>query len=552
VWNSPDQHSATSSISYVTGSHNIKTGILYAWGNNPSVSDMNGDLYQLYQGGTLVGNQYTLGAPRQVRVYNTPFARNPQLDANIGIFAQDQWAYHKFTFNYGIRWEYLEESLPAQDREAGRFAPAAHYDPIDCDTIKGLTCWKSWAPRLGVAYDVFGNGRTALKASFGKYMTPDVSTMVNLFNPIATFTDTRTWNDTNGDDIAQDEEIGPSNNPNFGKITNRTLDPNFTREYNYQYSAGLQHELRPGTAVNFNWYRRTLRNTAFTLNRAVDPVADWTTTSVVNPLDGENITVYQINQNKNGIAPDLYLTNMTDTGLRANVYNGFELGVNSRLPRRILVFGGWQVERTVDRDCTINTASASATLNSPNTRRFCDQFGDSYQELGQNASVPYQHGFKFNANVPVVWGIETSASFQSYPGTIKQAGGGVNWTITRGSTRYPNDCAVAGCTPGAIVLPSRYAGDPSVRLELASPGTRYQPHYSQLDFGVRRNFRVSKATVQAQLDLFNATNSNAVLSEGTALTTTVAPFLSSDPAAGGVPFTILQPRLIRIGAQIKF
>ena len=181
---------------------------------------------------------------------------------------------------------------------------------------------------------MFGNGRTTLKASFGKYLTPDVSTFVNLFNPIATFTDTRTWTDTNGDDIAQDSEIGPSNNPNFGRITNRTLDPEFTREYNYQYSAGVQHELRPGTAVSFNWYRRTLHNTAFTTNRAVDPMGDWTTTSVVNPLDGEVITAYQINQNKNGIAPDLYLTNMTDTDLRANVYNGFELGMNSRLRPR--------------------------------------------------------------------------------------------------------------------------------------------------------------------------------------------------------------------------
>jgi hypothetical protein len=273
---------------------------------------------------------------------------------------------------------------------------------------------------------------------------------------------------------------------------------------------------------------------------------------VVNPLDGEVITAYQINQNKNGIAPDLYLTNMTDTDLRANVYNGFELGMNSRLPRRILVFGGWQMERTIDRDCTMNTANASATLNSPNTLRFCDQFGDSNQNLGRSATIPYQHGFKFNANVPVAYGVEMSASFQSYPGTIKQTAGGVNWTITRGSTRYPNDCAVPGCTPGAIVLPSRYAGDPSIRLELASPGTRYTPHYSQLDFGVRRNFRIWKTDVQAQVDLFNATNSNVVLSEGTALTTTVQPFLSSDPEAGGVPFTILQPRLIRIGAQIRF
>ena len=243
---------------------------------------------------------------------------------------------------------------------------------------------------------------------------------------------------------------------------------------------------------------------------------------------------------------------MTDTGLRRNVYNGFEVGLNARLPRRILVFGGWQMEHSIDRDCTTNTANASATLNSPNTLRFCDQFGDLYQSLGASASIPFQHGFKFNGNVPLWYGVEVSASLQSYAGTIKSGGGGVSWAITRGSTRYPNDCTVPGCTSGAIVLPSRFAGDPAITLQLAPPGTRYEPRSNQIDFGVRRTFRFNRTTVQAQIDLFNALNANPILSEGTALSTAVVPFLSSDARAGGTPFTILQPRLIRIGAQIKF
>jgi len=557
----PDQHSSVASVSYVTGSHNVKTGLLYAWGDNPYSADMNGDLYQIYQGGTFANGVYKIGRPVQVRVYNTPLQRASDLKANVGIYAQDQWALHRFTLSYGLRYEYLNEQVPAQQRDAGRFSPAASYGAITCQTMPGMTCWSSWSPRLGAVYDVFGDGKTAVKASFGKYMTPDVSTFSTLFNPVATFTDTRTWTDTdlagrnlptNGDGIAEDNEIGPSNNPNFGRITNRSLDPNFSREYNLQYSAGVQHELRPGTAVSFNWYRRQLFNTSYTRNRAVDPVADWTTTSIVNPLDGSPITVFQINQNKNGLAPDLYVSNTTDTSLRQNTFNGFEASVNARLPRRTIVFGGWTAERVVDTDCTMN-ATGSSTLNSPNNLRFCDQSGATYQNLGQNASIPYLHTFKLNANVPLWYGVEISASLQSYPGAIKAATGGVSWTIARGSTRYPTDCAVPGCTPGAIVLPSRFAGDPSVIVQLASPGTRYEPRWNQTDFGVRRTFRLPHGVVlQGQVDIFNLFNSNAVLSEGTAMSTLVTPFLSADPNSGGTPLTILNPRLVRLAAQFRF
>ena len=310
------------------------------------------------------------------------------------------------------------------------------------------------------------------------------------------------------------------------------------------------HQLWPGTAINVSWFRRQIFNTPYTRNRVVDPATDWTTTSIVNPLDGQPVTVYQINQNKNGLAPDLYMTNVTDTSRRQNTFNGFEVSMNARLPRRTVVFGGWTTERVVDIDCTMNTAG---TLNNPNTLRFCDQSGATHQNLGQNASIPFLHAFKLNANVPLWYDFEVSASLQSYPGTIKAAAGGVSWTIARGATRYPTDCSVPGCTPGAVVLPSRFAGDPAVVVQLASPGTRYQPRWNQLDFGVRRAFRLSRGVVvQGQIDLFNALNSNAVLSEGTALTTLVAPYLSSDPSAGGTPITILQPRIVRIGAQFRF
>src|SRR4029079_5358080 len=193
-----------------------------------------------------------------------------------------------------------------------------------------------------------------------------------------------------------------------------------------------------------------------------------------------------------------------------------------------------------------------------NTLQLCDQSGKLFQNLGKNVTIPFQHGLKLNGNVPLWYGFEVSASRQTYAGAPKATtnavdNGGVNWTINRGTTRYPTDCTVPGCTPGAIVLPSRFAGDPAILVQLASPGTRYEPRWNQLDLGFRRNFHFNRGvTVQAQVDVFNALNANSVLSEGTTLSTTVAPFMSGDPNSGGTPSSILQPRLVRIGAQFRF
>ena len=412
-------------------------------------------------------------------------------------------------------------------------------------------------------YDLFGNGRTALKASFGKYQRAEASAFANQFNPFFSTTESRTWSDTdraglalptNGDNIAQDNEIGPSATSNFGLLRNRSLDPAFNREYNEQVSAGVQHELRTGVAVNFNWYRRMLYNTQSQVNRGVDPATDWTTTAIVNPLNGEPMTVYQLNQNQFGNTSNLYLTTNTDTNRRRNVYTGFELGTSARLPRRTLVFAGWTFERTIDVDCGMNITSVTFFYNDPNSLRFCDQSGEQFQNLGQNAAIPFRHELKINGNVPLWYGFEVSASFQSYAGAVKSVNGGLGWTLTRGSTRYPSDCSVPGCTPGAIVLPSRYAGDPSITVQLVSPGLRYEPRWNQLDFGVRRSFRFGGRTVQAQVDLFNALNANNVLTETTTLgsNVSIAPFLSNDPNTGGVPRSFLQPRIIRLGLQFRF
>jgi outer membrane receptor protein involved in Fe transport len=144
---------------------------------------------------------------------------------------------------------------------------------------------------------------------------------------------------------------------------------------------------------------------------------------------------------------------------------------------------------------------------------------------------------------------EVSAALQSYAGAEK----GVSWTITPASTRYPSDCTVPGCTPNAIVMTSRYAGDGSVTLQLVTPGTRYLPRTTQLDFGLKRPFSLGGGRrLTAEFNVYNLLNDNAVLTELQTLgsAASVAPFLEGAP--GGRPTGIMYPRIMRIAASLRF
>ncbi len=534
----PDRRNVNASLSYVTGRHTAKFGFSDAFGKNDRISSINGDIVQQYTHAS-VGGKDTI-VPQNVLVYNTPTVSRRRVNFDLALYGQDTWNYKRLTTTFGLRWEYQKATIQASDVPAGRFVPARAFPLIDCTTIKGLGCWKTFLPRLSGAYDLWGNGKTAVKASFGKYNTPQDTVYMDNFNAVAPVTDARSWTDRNGDDIAQDSEIGPSANPNFGRITNRTLDPNNHREYNLQYNAGVQHQLLSTTSVNFNWFRRTNYNAVITQNRAVDPAADWTPFSVVNPLNGDPIVSYNLKAEKFGLTPDFYQTYSTDRNLRRNIYTGFEVGTQTRLAHGAHVFGGWTFERTIDVACDANTVSG---LNDPNSYRFCDQSLKLHQDQGKGRSIPFRHEFKTAGSLPIWWHIDISLSMQLAPQLSKT----VTWTITR-TTRYPNDCN-CGALAGTVVAPT--LTNTSLSIPLVAPGSRYLDRLNQVDLGVRRNFKFGEhKTVQAQIDVFNLTNSSTVLSETQTLGSTVKPFVDGGP--GGTPQSLIQPRLLRLALQYRF
>ena len=538
----PDRFNMMGALSYITGSHNIKTGIQYNWGPYVNTREANADLQQVY-----AGTSTPFTNPISVTVYNTPLRFQENLKADIGIYVQDSWALNRFTINTGLRWEYLAHEVADQFSGQGRFVAERKVAAIQMPT------WKDFAPRFGVVYDVFGNGKTAIKAGFNRYNESRTTQFATKYNPLALTSATLSWNDLNGNDIAEGPvgctylsagcEINYAQMPaNFGTRSLSTVDPDFQRTYNLEYTAGVQHELFPRVSVAATYYRRQFYDLPVTDNLLRTP-ADYRAVDVVSPLDGSVFKAYTV-----ATAAQLRLVNDFDTNAgsdRKQIYNGGDLTFNVRIPGGGTLFGGFTMEKTLRVTCD--------EPDDPNFLRFCDD-----RENG----LPFLKQFKFAGTYPMKFGIQASLSFQSiagrayggYSGTAaadrnRLAGPGygdvgspigTRWLVTP-TTRYAANCT-GPCRPGELVIPGMT--EAQLLLPLKPYGTEFLDRINQLDLSLGKWFEIGGGRrLQLQADVFNIMNANPVL--GVRST-------NYGTAAYDQVSSILNPRVIRFGAQLKF
>jgi hypothetical protein len=283
-WRYPIRNTWTSAVSYVTGSHALKMGLQWGWGVFRQTHDANGDLVQVYRN----------GAPDSVTVYNTPVDSVGRIRADLGLYLQDSWTIRRATINAGLRYEYFNSYIDGQFAPAGRFVPARTFAEIQGPIFHDIT------PRFGISYDLFGDGRTALKGSVGKFVHQLSTDFVNQYNPMFQSSDSRRWSDLNADDVAQDNEIGPSNNLLFGIRPSRRWVEDLKREYNVEYALTVQRQVAQNVSVSVGYYRRTFHRLHIQDNLLVSP-ADYTPVNIASPLNGEQLAVYNLNPSKQGL-----------------------------------------------------------------------------------------------------------------------------------------------------------------------------------------------------------------------------------------------------------
>ena len=382
----PTRWTYTSALSYVTGSHAIKSGMqLGQGGNRHQRSLQNGvDLIQEYR--TTNG----VRAPVSVLTYNTTQWGQENIKYDLGLYVQDSWTLKRLTLNPGLRIDLFNTYIPEEVSPAGRFVPGRAYGPI-----YDLPNWKDWSPRLGAVYDVFGDGKTALKVHVGKYVS-SFSTVgfAQVYNPLRQETDRRTWTDANKDDVAQNSEIGPVVTPfNTTGALNRLPDPNIKRPSQWEYSVGIQREIMRRVSVSANFVHRDFQGLFWTQNTLVS-FDDYTQVLVKNPLDpSEMMTVYNLKPAKLG--QSLLLDKNSD--VNKQWYNGVDFGFTARVGGGN-VYGGVSTGRDMKTTCEVPD---------PNQLRFCDL--TAY-------NIPFLTQIKLSGSYPLPLGVQLSGTWQSYPG----------------------------------------------------------------------------------------------------------------------------------------
>ena len=431
------------SVSYVTGSHNFKAGLAYMNNLQYYSWPATGDIFQAF---TFLGNP--VGA---LVMANGAFQNARKQNCDCGIYAQDAWTVDRLTLNLGLRYDWFNNSIPGGSRPAGLFTPE-----LQIDGYPDIPDWRDWNVRLGAAYDVLGDGGTAVKFSLGRYVANEALGISDRFNPLSPTgnIDYRTWTDINGDGTLLDpdgtpqyDEVGPSFNPNFGTPTSAyTLDPDAPRGHNWEYSGGIEHQLADGWSISGMWHRRHYSDLRWFDNRNID-ASDWSPVTFTAPRDtrlpnggGEEITVYEWNPGFVFSTGNQYLTLAPDDW---RSWNGFEVIVDGTLPRGGFMNASFTTGASENDRCT-------SAQDDPNRLRFCRN------------STPYRHMGKLSGAVPLPFDTMISGLFQMFAGDTQRARYRVSAFDTGGRALNLQE----GTTEVQLIEPGTMFYDATTRLQV--------------------------------------------------------------------------------------
>jgi Carboxypeptidase regulatory-like domain len=562
AWPNPADHFSvlrtfSGAASYVTGAHSFRVGTTLSNGDWRLLTMWTGDVQPI---------TYNAGRATSVTL-RLPSERLNGLKRDLGLYAQDKWTMGRITWNLGIRYDqFIGESRPSSIIDS-RFGPGATFGECSDGTVDpGDLCtgqvqnWKDISPRVGFAMDLFGNGRTAVKASYARYVAGQAIAFANQVNPIGALTasDTRPWTDLDGNGLPLDaagniqfnELTASASTPTFGKLTVPTtqyskdlLNGWGKRGYNNEITFAMQHQLADRISLNGGYYRRTFGNQTFTDDLRYDQ-SSYDSFCITAPSDPDlpggggyqvcgiqdlKPSVFALNQPANSL-----IRFSKDFGGETNLYQGYDVNVEARFKGGAFLKGGiGATARTFD-NCNLLKAGLDA-VNTPGSFTGTEIYPD-----GTNAchrDYAFRPDAKMSGSYVLPWDVHLAGTYQFSRG-VQTGGAGpsllANWTVTN---------AVAAATPS---IGRAFTGVASRIVGLMYEGQNYGKYnLNQLDMKVSKNFRSGKARLRVDFDLYNVFNSSW-------------PYTVSNTYANAAtsqwqrPTNVLQHRFFKLGTNISF
>ena len=480
--------------------------------------------------------------PVSVQIFNTPLHQERAV-MSTALYGQDSFTRGRLNVIGGIRWERIEGYLPAQTTNPSRFFPdGLVFQNVtiggvvqnftvkkNFDAVKANPLWYNWAPRIAATYDLFGNGKTALKASWGKYLdqigtgTPP--------NPNANINQTYVWNDLNGD-----LQFQPGNytwngtqyvGGEFGNLTGNSnlavavFDDTIKRTSRNEVTVTLNHELFPNFLLDVSYLRTREKDPQGTIDNSIDlwdsqytqiVVTDPGRDGIAGTGDEAPLTVYNRNA---GVTTT---TKTINDDRLATRYDGIDIIATKRFERGWTMLAGYTYSRTRQ---DLNS------LSNPN-----NAFVNADGESGGR-----RHNLKASGSYMLPYNVLLAGNFRLQSGLPITR----TWAVPTCSASVTTNCTRQGLTVNA---------EPRGSVEL--------PWLPTLDLRLGRYFDFRSDRIELSMDLYNLTNANTVFAartgtgqtpirvngDPTAPTTLIQTFLS--------PQQFLAPRVIRFNVTYNF